>query len=138
FANPSDGGFGEPSSLLGFFARLELPAWCSRLLPGRSPRKSAKHQAAIPRPKRQSHFLPSPRDKDGVPAYNWKVAGPTVRGRRLSEVIPVSIVRVGLAETKKFAEGYEAIFGKVKAERPQSKPRSRKATSAKKKKTKKK
>jgi hypothetical protein len=24
----------------------------------------------------------------------------------------VSIVRVGLAETKKFAEGYEAIFGK--------------------------
>jgi hypothetical protein len=27
----------------------------------------------------------------------------------------VSIVRVGLAETKKFAEGYEAIFGKKKA-----------------------
>jgi hypothetical protein len=27
----------------------------------------------------------------------------------------VSIVRVGLAETKKFAEGYEAIFGKDKA-----------------------
>ena len=26
----------------------------------------------------------------------------------------VSIVRVGLAETKKFAEGYEAIFGKDK------------------------
>jgi hypothetical protein len=26
----------------------------------------------------------------------------------------VSIVRVGLAETKKFAEGYEAIFGKKK------------------------
>jgi hypothetical protein len=25
---------------------------------------------------------------------------------------PVSIVRVGLAETKNFAEGYEAIFGK--------------------------
>jgi hypothetical protein len=25
---------------------------------------------------------------------------------------PVSIVRVGLAETEKFAEGYEAIFGK--------------------------
>jgi hypothetical protein len=24
----------------------------------------------------------------------------------------VSIVRVGLSETKKFAEGYEAIFGK--------------------------
>jgi hypothetical protein len=27
----------------------------------------------------------------------------------------VSIVRVGLAETKNFAEGYEAIFGKQKA-----------------------
>jgi hypothetical protein len=28
--------------------------------------------------------------------------------------LDVSIIRVGLAETKKFAEGYEAIFGKVK------------------------
>jgi hypothetical protein len=27
----------------------------------------------------------------------------------------VSIVRIGLSETKKFAEGYEAIFGKDKA-----------------------
>lgn len=27
----------------------------------------------------------------------------------------MSIVRVGLAETKKFSEGYEAIFGKKKA-----------------------
>jgi len=27
----------------------------------------------------------------------------------------VSIVRVGLAETKHFADGYEAIFGKKKA-----------------------
>lgn len=26
----------------------------------------------------------------------------------------MSIVRVGLSETKKFAEGYEAIFGKKK------------------------
>jgi len=26
----------------------------------------------------------------------------------------VSIIRVGLAETKKFAEGYDAIFGKSK------------------------
>ena len=37
----------------------------------------------------------------------------------------MSIVRVGLAETKKFAEGYEAIFGKPKkdqkgAEQPKS------------------
>ena len=28
----------------------------------------------------------------------------------------MSIVRVGLAETKKFSEGYDAIFGKKKAE----------------------
>jgi len=26
--------------------------------------------------------------------------------------VPVSIVRIGLGETKNFAEGYEAIFGK--------------------------
>jgi hypothetical protein len=30
------------------------------------------------------------------------------------EAVAVSIVRIGLAETKKFAEGYEAIFGKKK------------------------
>ena len=30
------------------------------------------------------------------------------------EVLAVSIVRIGLAETKKFAEGYEAIFGNKK------------------------
>lgn len=28
----------------------------------------------------------------------------------------MSIVRVGLAETKKFSEGYDAIFGKKKTE----------------------
>lgn len=28
----------------------------------------------------------------------------------------MSIVRIGLAETKNFAEGYDAIFGKKKAE----------------------
>ena len=33
----------------------------------------------------------------------------------------MSIVRVGLAETKKFSEGYDAIFGKKKAaEKPAS------------------
>lgn len=30
----------------------------------------------------------------------------------------MSIVRVGLAETKKFSDGYEAIFGKKKEETP--------------------
>jgi hypothetical protein len=33
----------------------------------------------------------------------------------------VSIIRVGLAETKRFAEGYEAIFGKKKDEPTQDK-----------------
>jgi hypothetical protein len=33
----------------------------------------------------------------------------------------VSIVRIGLAETKKFSEGYEAIFGKKKKAAPKSK-----------------
>ena len=32
----------------------------------------------------------------------------------MKEGIYVSIVRVGLAETKNFAEGYETIFGKEK------------------------
>ncbi len=33
----------------------------------------------------------------------------------------MSIVRVGLAETKGFSEGYEAIFGKKKDENEQEK-----------------
>jgi hypothetical protein len=39
----------------------------------------------------------------------------------------VSIVRVGLAETKNFAEGYEAIFGKKDSEKATKKSRARKA-----------
>jgi hypothetical protein len=38
----------------------------------------------------------------------------------------VSIVRVGLAETKKFAEGYDAIFAKKKAG-GEKKPRAKAA-----------
>ncbi len=41
----------------------------------------------------------------------------------------MSIVRVGLAETKNFAEGYEAIFGK----KTQTKKSSGKSSAAKKK-----
>lgn len=33
----------------------------------------------------------------------------------------MSIVRVGLAETKKFAEGYDAIFAKKSAKSPKAK-----------------
>jgi hypothetical protein len=44
----------------------------------------------------------------------------------------VSIIRVGLAETKKFAQGYEAIFGKAgKDERPGKPPEPAKKPSAK-------
>jgi hypothetical protein len=45
----------------------------------------------------------------------------------------VSIVRVGLSETKNFAEGYDAIFGKKKT----AKPKKAKASVRKTKKTKK-
>ena len=44
------------------------------------------------------------------------------------EVPNVSIVRIGLAETKKFAEGYDAIFGKKQARKePAAKPAKAKA-----------
>ena len=57
------------------------------------------------------------------------VCGPLVEGGGF-----VSIVRVGLAETKNFGEGYDAIFGKKKA----AKKKSAKATAKKKTKAKKK
>ena len=52
----------------------------------------------------------------------------------------MSIVRIGLAETKNFGEGYDAIFGKKKtgtSKKPVKKP-ARKAGAAKAKKAKKK
>jgi hypothetical protein len=36
----------------------------------------------------------------------------------------VSIIRVGLAETKRFAEGYDAIFSKKKSKSDGKKPRA--------------
>jgi hypothetical protein len=48
----------------------------------------------------------------------------------------VSIVRVGLAETKNFAEGYDAIFGGKKKTKPAAKkaakPVAKKSTAKKK------
>jgi hypothetical protein len=49
----------------------------------------------------------------------------------MREEVFVSIVRIGLAETKNFAEGYEAIFGKKKT----SEAKKTKAVVKKKKKT---
>jgi hypothetical protein len=44
----------------------------------------------------------------------------------------VSIVRVGLAETRKFSEGYEAIFGKKTTQGPGAAMAAKKAGGAKK------
>jgi hypothetical protein len=45
----------------------------------------------------------------------------------------MSIVRVGLGETDKFAQGYEAIFGKKKPTGKKKKSTAKKTTKAKKK-----
>jgi len=50
----------------------------------------------------------------------------------------VSIIRVGLAETKYFAEGYDAIFGGKKTQETRKAPAASKSSKAKKKKAKKK
>jgi len=50
----------------------------------------------------------------------------------------MSIIRVGLAETKHFAEGYEAIFGKKKSAATKKAKPQKKGTQAKAKKAKKK
>jgi len=46
----------------------------------------------------------------------------------------VSIIRVGLSETKNFSEGYDAIFGKKKAGQPKKAKASAKSATGKKKK----
>jgi hypothetical protein len=45
----------------------------------------------------------------------------------------VSIVRIGLAETKHFAQGYDAIFGKKKQSRAKKRQAAGKRSRAKKK-----
>jgi hypothetical protein len=50
---------------------------------------------------------------------------------RLTEDRSVSIVRIGLAETRNFAEGYDAIFGKKRAAAPATAKPAKKATAAK-------
>lgn len=49
----------------------------------------------------------------------------------------MSIVRIGLAETEKFAEGYEAIFGNKKKEKKSEEAKAKKSPAKKKKKSKK-
>ncbi len=45
----------------------------------------------------------------------------------------MSIVRVGLAETKHFAEGYDAIFGKNKGSQAKKRPATKRSPAKKKK-----
>lgn len=49
----------------------------------------------------------------------------------------MSIVRIGLAETKHFSQGYEAIFGGKKKNEPKAKKQGKKPAKAAKKKSKK-
>jgi hypothetical protein len=79
---------------------------------------------------------PHGREKIGVGAVRTNRAAPEKQFAPLREVVDVSIVRVGLAETKNFAEGYEAIFGKKKEKSSESKKTktAAKATTVKKKK----
>ena len=50
----------------------------------------------------------------------------------------MSIVRVGLGETEKFGEGYEAIFGRKRPAAKKKKSPAKRTVTAKKKKTRKK
>jgi hypothetical protein len=52
--------------------------------------------------------------------------------------IKMSIVRVGLGETEKFGEGYEAIFGRKRPAAKKKKSPAKRTVTAKKKKTRKK
>jgi hypothetical protein len=49
----------------------------------------------------------------------------------------VSIVRIGLSETKKFAEGYDAIFGKRKGAARKTEAKAKSSRAKKKRKSKK-
>jgi hypothetical protein len=60
-------------------------------------------------PKTRRHRAGPGRHPDGISDPLW-------------EVLAVSIVRIGLAETKHFAEGYESIFGTSKKKAAEKKP----------------
>jgi hypothetical protein len=53
------------------------------------------------------------------------------KGDFYSEGMIVSIVRIGLAETKNFAEGYEAIFGGKKMSATKTAPKKIKKAASK-------
>jgi hypothetical protein len=71
-----------------------------------------------------------PRTNRHTPCRRPSTAGAAIFARTVREETFVSIVRVGLAETKNFAEGYDAIFGgaKKKAAAKKAKPSAKKTT----------
>jgi hypothetical protein len=73
-------------------------------------------EGSLPIPASRAHAAPPARDNDCF--FPYTVSLPGLKRERFrsdqTEVEFVSIIRVGLAETKNFSEGYEAIFGKKK------------------------
>lgn len=76
-----------------------------------------------------------------MPGASLYCPGRAPSPRTASEPRIVSIVRVGLSETEKFADGYDAIFSRKKsaaAKKPVTRKPAKKKSAAKKKPTKKK
>jgi hypothetical protein len=70
-----------------------------------------------------------------ITLLEWPVALFPAAGKPIFlEVSNVSIVRIGLGETKHFAEGYEAIFGKKSAAKAEKATAKKKKAKKKKKK----
>jgi hypothetical protein len=68
---------------------------------------------------------PMPRSDREAPTPLWNLSWWTARLGRWGELQAMSIVRVGLAETQNYAEGWEAIFGKGKTKsKAKAKPAS--------------
>jgi hypothetical protein len=105
-----------------------------RRRPGQEDREVSRFRAdpAVGRDKRAGSFYTG-QSTDGT--RSRPTAGRAGGGNAFVGGSSVSIVRVGLAETKNFGEGYEAIFGKKKEEAPAKKSQTaRKSAVAKKKK----
>jgi hypothetical protein len=98
YANPSDGGLGR------------LPCRADFFLHGRS--HDRLRVSALP-----SRAERSPTDNalDGIAILSHSKTAHRPTLPNLTGGTSVSIVRIGLAETKHFADGYDAIFGRKKA-----------------------
>jgi hypothetical protein len=117
YANPSNGGWGQlpcrANSFLWPRFRLQLPSFST-------PREAERSPVDI--------------RLDGITLLSHSKLHARRHGKNLTGGTPVSIVRIGLAETKHFADGYDAIFGKKKAAQAKKQKTAVKNRSAKKKK----